>query len=270
MIRLFIISLSFLGVGLWVAPVLAGVVIPGDLSRLQAADVRTHFRVSENKIKSLRLNTMIEAAETLGVQSGVKWRYDQILVRLEELSESLDKLNFEHLLLNRGKVLPAVIEEANDVKTIISDVHMSQSLTTYHIRAPARIVSAAPSWRDYLSENVIVEGIINDALLPKTQAEHLVWRKSVTRSWEVGVRQAEFMLITNLARLKRDYLGMVRFHILAKQGVISTPILAEGRLGLNVAGRSIDIDQRIFKITGGANFNNDGRIWKAITGSAKP
>ena len=100
-------------------------------------------------------------------------------------------------------------------------------------------------------------------MLPKDAAERKVWASSVASGWQEGVAQANRLFDTHLARLRRDYLGMTRCKLLALQGVIDIPLLAENRLGVTVNGRMLSVGERVFRIPSATDFQAVGN-WKPI------
>jgi len=63
----------------------------------------------------LRPSAITEAARTLAVQAGVKWRYGQILDSIRAQESQVDVMfDFRQLLIHDGKVLPPVIVEGRD------------------------------------------------------------------------------------------------------------------------------------------------------------
>lgn len=212
----------------------------------------------------LRLGAVKEAAETLGIQRAIQYRYEQINQVLDRSSGQLDRIfDFSPLLMHNDKLLPPVITEANDVFTLKDNDSALSSDTTYEIKSEARIVTTAPSWRDYLIQHFSVNDQINPALVPKDTNEKVIWLDGVRRGWYLGAKQADSIFSANLARLVRDYRGIVRFHMLVAQHVVSMPVLAEGDMGIRVNGKMLDVGQKIFKITDHTRFTPDTE-WKPL------
>lgn len=217
-----------------------------------------------SEFAELRPNAIREAAETLGIQKAIRWRYEQINAVLEKRSDHLDKLfDFRPLLMQDDKLLPPVITEANDVFSLNSLDEATASQTTFELKSDARIVTAPPSWRDYLIHHFGVNDQLHAALQPKDAVERVIWLEGVRRGWEIGTKQADSLFEANLNRLVRDFRGIVRFHMLAEQRVVSMPTFAEGDLGIRVNGKHLDVGQRIFRITDHSKFNPSGD-WKVM------
>jgi defect-in-organelle-trafficking protein DotC len=233
-----------------------------NLSSLRNASVKTSSSVDPG---SLRAESMRETAETLGFQSAVKWRYDRINAELEAMAAELDGIyDFAPLMMHDGRMRPPVVVEANNTETLNSDVESTASDTTWEIRDDAKVVISPPSWRDYLVQHYAVNDEVNPLIRPKDSEEGKQWAADVKKGWDAGIAQADSLFEINLNRLARDFRGIVRFHRLAEQNVLAVPDFAVGDLGVTVNGRKMDVNQRLFQITGHAKFNADPARWKAL------
>ncbi|MDD4457711.1 MAG: type IV secretory system conjugative DNA transfer family protein [Syntrophotalea acetylenica] len=219
---------------------------------------------SNETFSNLRPEAIREAAHTLGLQAGVKYRYDQILTRISERESAVDStFDFRTLLLHNGSVLPPVIIEGRDGFALKSDREFSTVDVTYRILQPARFVSAPPHWRDYLWHKFSVVDNVSPAVLPKASDEREIWRAAAKKGWDAGIEQADRVFQANLNRLVRDFQGMLRFNALVAQGVIGMPMVAKGELGVRIGDQVLDVNQRVFRITVPAKFRGVEE-WKPI------
>ncbi len=134
---------------------------------------------------------------------------------------------------------------------------------SYRIVRPAAIVTRAPTWRDYLMTGV-PETENRPAILPATQAEKKAWKRGVTEGWAAGAAAADELFSVNMNRLVADYRGILRFRMLARRGMVSLPVLAEGRLAVRVEKRTLDVGETTFRISVPAEFR-DMENWSAGT-----
>jgi len=209
--------------------------------------------------KDIRVKSMIETAKTMGMQLAVKYRYDLVNVVLDGLSLKLDKIyNFGSLMLHEGLMVPPVLFVVDGSRTLSNNNLMNTSDVTYLIDKPARLSYGHPSWRDYLYKTFLANETVHYALLPKNEEEKIAWAKGVTEGWNAGIKHAEYIYSRNMNRLTRDYTGMIRFHKLSRQKIVSIPMLAKGDISININGRKMDIGQRIFRITSKATFKDSG------------
>jgi len=217
----------------------------------------------------LRPNAIKEAAQTLAIQEAVKYRYANIVSQLNAVDQKLDQVfNFHALLLNDNKVVPPVIGETNSGFVVESDILAKSTEVAYRIISPARLTATPPNWRDYLIQAFSVVDNVNPSLLPENTAERQIWKEGIETGWEMGLAQADRVYTSSLNRLVRDFKGMLRFNLLAAQDMVSIPILAEGRLGVQVGEKILDVDQKIFRITSPTYFRSV-KEWKPILASPK-
>lgn len=223
--------------------------------------------IKANNTDEIRLKAMRETAVTLGMQAGVRYRYNQINDELEYIALQLDEIfNFKPLLIGGGMLLPPIIDHVEGGFSLESNDLINQSDATYMLRKDARLVSTAPSWRDYLKQQFSVLDNVNKVMLPKDDEEKAFWQSAVLDGWNKGIQQADNVFTLNLNKLKRDYLGISTFHSLARQNIVAMPALAVGDMGVSINGRTMDVGQKIFRITRHAEFNNSTG-WRVI-GSA--
>lgn len=223
----------------------------------------------DSKVKNVRSDALKQTAYTLALQKAVKWRYGKIRELLSEQSSRLDEVfDFSPLLMHEGKVLPPAITEAGPGYRVETKTQASSTDKVYRIIRAARMISQAPNWRDYLWQKYpsFNEGSVKVGVLPKNDKERHVWQKAAIKGWEVGIRQAERLYRTNLNRLRRDYQGIIKFKTLANQGIVSLPVLAEGRPGIEVQGEKLSVDRRIFRITQPSSFQEVDQ-WKPKIGA---
>lgn len=218
---------------------------------------------AQDQTNQLRYDAIRQAGLTVAIQTAVKYRYAQLNKKMESIAKDLDKLDFSLLLVHSGKVMPPVIREAKRALQIKDSTHSISSAQAYEILQPAKIVANTPTWRQYLVKNYDAIEEVHDLLLPQTEEEQAIWKKAVSQGWQIGLRQADNEFSTNLNRFTRDFLGLITYHRLALQGVVSVPMVAEGKYGIRVNGNTLNIDQREFRITEPTRFNGTDK-WNPI------
>lgn len=215
----------------------------------------------------LRADAIRQEALSVGAQHGLKWRYDQINALLEhpEISPSLDRIYNFRALQTHWQVLPPVISEGREAFNKAADGQSARmAMRTWEIIQPARIISAAPHWRDYLIYTMSTPRLPNFALMPTSDSDERLWRSGLCDGWSLGARQADTIFQDNLNRLVRDYTGMLRFRILAAQGIVTMPEVVEGRLGITVNGERMHVDDRVYQITAPVTWQKSSN-WRAVT-----
>lgn len=213
---------------------------------------------------NMRMAALREVALTLGVQAGVRWRYQIINTLMLTNQQTLDKaVDFRPLLLHGGRVAPAVITRSEGGYRITSDTEASQTMATYYIERDARLISRPPDWRDYLLRDYPMFRRHDDVMLPKDAAERKAWSSTVEKGFWQGVAQADTLFDANLGQLRKDYLGMAHFKLLALQGMVKVPMLADSNLGVVVDGRMLSVGERVFRITEPTDFR-PVRNWQPV------
>src|SRR5581483_10534999 len=125
---------------------------PPELQALQQLGPDSGLPV--DKTRGLRYEALKEVAYTLGVQTGVRWRYQAIDEMLEANRSPLDRVfDFRPLMLHDGRVVPAVVSSTEGAYRIVSATEAHQTEATYTIEAEARLVTRPPDWRDYLMQS---------------------------------------------------------------------------------------------------------------------
>jgi defect-in-organelle-trafficking protein DotC len=144
------------------------------------------------------------------------------------------------------------VENALQLKSTVKSI---SSQVVYRIKQDAQIISVPPNWRAYLDKHFQSIEDINPILLPKNSDEQKIWDVAIEKGWKVGVAQANRVFTANLSVLNRDYRGLCTYKMLALQDIIEVPMVAEGEYGVQIGNKTLDVDQRIFRITNTANFN---------------
>ncbi len=214
---------------------------------------------------NLRLDAVREAALGVGLRGGLKARTDAITAALEQTTRQLDTAYDFRAYLIQGRVLPAVISESRDIYTQGSDVVLRLAGRNYKVESQARFVSRAPTWRDYLVMRYEV-AMPSPSLLPKTPEEGEVWKRAVAEGWAQGQQQGDTAFRTNFDRLDRDFYGVLRFHRLAAQNVVSMPIVARTSMPVTGNKGQISIDETLLRLTALPAFNLNVPEWKATPG----
>ena len=237
--------------------------IPEDLKKLVGVSIKP-LKESEEKegmVSAMRPNAIKEAAYTLGMQNGVQWYYRKITSLLDRVDADLDQVFDFRGIMYPELVTPAIILKADNSYIVKNDVTAIRAKATYKIHKPAKIVSRPPDWRDYLWHDFSAISEVNEILYPKDDEELILWQTSVINGWNDGIHHAIRTFESNINELVRDYLGMSRAHILAANKMIEEPVIASCRNAVHSGKNSIDIDQKIIRITTKTKFT-DKKNWK--------
>jgi len=218
------------------------------------------------KSEGLKLKMISKVGFEFGAQGGYYQRVKDIKVFLKKYEDKFDSIfNFQSLMMNNGRVVPPIIGSAVNTYNQEEPDSARMSQLNYNIVEQARFSPVAPNWRSYLYFASGAEPRVpNKAVLPKTDIEKDAWKRSIAAGWSSGVCQANKGYALNISKLRRDYLGMVRYHILLKRGIVSKPFVAQTEQKITGEASSIKIGDRLLRITVKPGFNLDSRKWDAV------
>ncbi len=232
-----------------------------DLQNMYVTDTTAPDAAVVGQIRSKALE---DTAMSLGAQGGLAWASTQINNRLEKDKWYLETIyNFNGMMLSHG-VLPPVLEEGNNSLNQDDPNTIRIADKTYLIVQQARFATTPPNWRDYIHMIYSKPEIPNRVLLPRNSDERKLWVKGIKVGWDMGIEQAYSIFQQNLARLKRDYNGMVLYRKLLQEHMISAPFVSKTELGVTGDGTDMRINDQVLRITELPKLQTDSNGWKAI------
>jgi len=215
-----------------------------------------------SKIGVIRSQGLRDTALGVGARGGLAWRATQINHTLKQNEKMLTRIfNFNAMLLEKN-VLPPVLNEARNTLDLAGIDTIRVAERTYQIVNQARFVTATPTWRDYLWMSYTPPEAPDRTLLPKNREERLIWKRYVEQGWQAGVQQADLIFQENIARIKRDYNGMLRYRTLLAKNMVSAPFVAQMDMGITGGGSDMTVNDRILRITAFPALQADGNEWK--------
>jgi len=217
----------------------------------------------KNEAKEMRPRALKQTAKTLALQKAVQWRYQKIKEVLQKYEQKLNSIfNFSPLTMRGGKILPPVITEAKRSYRLESKKRASSVDAVYRIIKPAKMISNAPSWRTYLLKGYssFSKEDVRARVLPQNKKERKIWKKAAVKGWKMGVKQANSLYQKNLHELVRDFKGILKFKTLEEQNMVSLPVVAQGEMGIQVQGKKLSVDKKIFRITSPSSFK-ESKEW---------
>jgi len=220
--------------------------------------------VCKNTTSSIRLQALQETAMCIGAQAGLAWRAKQINCILNQNSKSLDRIFDFNLMLLPHNVLPPVLDEGEQILNLDDPQTIRIADRTYKIISQARFVTTAPNWRDYLWLTYTCPEVPIGTLLPQNCDERKIWCCYATQGWQQGVTQANQIYAANLARIRRDFTGMVRYRVLLDQHMVSPPFVARTDLGITGSCSDMRINDQVLRITALPCLQTNSKRWRAI------
>jgi defect-in-organelle-trafficking protein DotC len=212
-------------------------------------------------INYIRMEAVRDTALSVGARSALAWRSGQINKIVATQASYLDGVfNFNSLILD-DEVLPPVLLESRNALNVDGPHNIRVADRSYRIVKQARFVTTPPTWREYLLMDERSPEPPDPTLLPQTQEEQAAWQKGVVEGWAAGIKQANEIYAENLARLKRDYQGMVRYRMLLAQRMVTAPQVAHRELGVTGGGEVLSVNDRILTIKALPSLQADSSAW---------
>lgn len=226
-----------------------------------------HAKVVPTKktdMNKLHAQTLKDIAMSIGAQGGLAWRSKKINTLLTKNARYLDSIfNFNLMLLDHN-VVPPILVQGNSSLNLADPQTLRIDDRVYEIVSQAHFTTAPPQWRNYLWMDYSMPEMPEPAFLPKTAEERAVWRTYVTSGWKDGINQANSIFTDSLARLTRDYSGMVLYRSLFLKGMVSKPFVAKTNLGVTGDDSNIHINDQIFRITSLPKLQSKASRWKPV------
>ena len=236
-----------------------------NLAALQRLSFATQRPVHGKKTSEMRFDALRDTAMSVGARSGLAYRARQLDKRIEKRAKQLDQVfNFNALILDHN-VLPPVLVEGRETLNLTDNKTIHLADRNYRIVNQARFTTTPPTWRTYLEMKQYQPPEPPDrTLLPRDRHEAQIWKKYVKMGWENGLKQADRIYVANLAKLKRDYKGMVLYRELLQQNIVSAPFVAKVDLGVTGNNHELNVHDQILRISALPAMNKDSSTWKSI------
>lgn len=238
-----------------------------NLSQLKSVQVTLQPSTSSSGpegTSALRTRSLKDSALSLGAQGALAWSSVQINAWLENKRKYLDSIfNFNALMLQHG-VMPPVLETGDGSLNLADPNTIRVADRTYKIVQQAHFATTPPNWREYLWLNYSKPTLPDKTLLPKNDAEQKIWADGIQAGWEKGIEQAYSIFQQNLARLKRDYNGMLLYRKLLDEKMISAPFVARTELGVTGTGDDMRINDQVLRIVEHPKLQTNSKDWQAV------
>lgn len=221
-------------------------------------------------VSGLRLQALQESALSLGAQAGLAYRAKQINCQLLLHSKELDEIFNFNLMMLPHNVLPPVLVEGRQTLNLADCQTIRVADRTYKIICQAHFVTTPPTWRTFLWLDYACPEDPYASVLPKNNEERKIWCCAVAQGWQQGIAQANQIYAANLARLKRDFTGMVRYRALLAQHMVTAPFVARTELGVTGSCSDLRINDQVLRITALPCLQVDSRSWKPIVDESCP
>ena len=211
-------------------------------------------------VQLMRPNAIREAARLVTFQTAMSWRYGQLMAETERYSAVMDTaFNFAPLMLTQDEalIMPPQLARAGASMRIEDGATATAAKTTYELLEPARYIAVTPNWREFLmADDFPKPEQPNPAVLPKNAMERAIWRSAVREAWKQGLAEADQLYADNVSRMARSYRGVMLYHLLTAQHLLSRVNTASSNLGTRQSdnGNKLNIGQKVYRITAPSAF----------------
>lgn len=224
------------------------------------------FGGNENDIDAGRNSYLTNAARSLGRRGGFASEAQRLNKYAPEYAADMDRrFNFDRL--RNGYVMPPVISAVDTTSESCGVNCLYLTTGAFRVAQEAYVTDRSPSWRDYLFLDA-PKIQLPSGLKIKSRDRDL-WKRNVQEGWTQGIQKARNDFLERMARLDRDYAGMVRYYELEQQGAISLSRVAiENRHGaIYVNGKAASQNEMRVGLTVTPQFQNRGAIANAHVSS---
>ena len=216
------------------SPVTGAAIVPGSvgghspmsLEALMAARPGVNPKA---ELPPARAEELYAAAVAFGAAGGLAARgfaLNQALRRTEALLDATYDFRALVVPVGGGQTLmrPPVVSEAQ-LAFALGEGGQSARETgrIYRVTREAQLASEPPNWRTYLVQAWPDPVPPPDGQRPQTDQEVEYWKKWVADGWAKGEAQGTDIFLSQLGKLESDLVGMARFRVLLRAGLVERP-----------------------------------------------
>ncbi|MBW4036785.1 MAG: type IV secretion system DotC family protein [Proteobacteria bacterium] len=247
--------------------ILTGGQAPPSLNELQALRPLTgkHKAISPMRREALRQNALC-----YGAQGGLAAESYAINLMLVNYQADLDRtFDFGKLMVNvsNGQTLlrPPIVTEAQMAFALAPGGQIAkQTDQVYEITQQAQLASAPPNWRTYLVRTWAKPTPPPSAIRPRTRLEVEYWHKWVAEGWALGEAQGAQIFLDDLSRLENNYIGMVRYQVLLRAGLVESPDLVFHHQAVSGGRNRMLIGNDVIRITNQPGLDPNAANWRSV------
>jgi defect-in-organelle-trafficking protein DotC len=249
------------------APTLTGGPPPPSLDVLQAA--RPDKSQTSGGGSEMRLGALQEAGLSYGARGGLAAESYAINIILVQYQGILDRtFNFSNMvnaISNGGTLMvPPIVSEAQMAFALSPGGQTAKETDkVYEITQEARLASAPPNWRTYLVRDWSAPTKPPNDLMPRTVNEANDWTAWVAQGWALGQQQGVQIFLDDLARLQNDYVGMLRYEVLLRGGVVRPPVTTYADQSVSGGHDLMLLDNQVIRIVNQPGLNPNSTDWQS-------
>jgi len=248
-----------------IVPVVIGGQHPPSLETLQAS--RPGFNPTQG-LTGPRGEALHEAALSFGARGGLAARgfaINEILRRYEARLDAAYDFHTLVVAVGAGQTLmrPPIVTEAQMAFALGDGGQVARETgRVYEITRQAQLSSAPPNWRSYLVRAWTDPTPPPDDLRPRSKEEVEYWNKWVAEGWGKGEHQGVEIFLSDLGRLDRDIIGMARYRVLLRAGLVEQPKVTFANRSVEGGRDKMRVDDRTITITNQPGLNPNRGNWR--------
>lgn len=222
-------------------------------------------KVVSPRAESERERTIQEYGLRAGAAGGFAERATELESEISRRARDMDSLFMFQAIIDKSGLLPPVIEETTGMLTVKED-RLEAAGKIYKILQKARFSLTTPTWRDYLPvglKNRDEVEYLPRSLQPKNDSEKHKWEDAVKEGWRIGRERADDVFNANLARMRRDYLGMLRYVELVKMKIVQPPVVASSDQAYRVTNDEAAMGLVTHQVTAPAAMESAHGKWRS-------
>lgn len=244
-----------------------------DIINLTPKELKFLMEIEKRKNISTPIKGRSEAVYNEGIRFGTQSALYSFLFSFNNFTDKNSSqlslaFPFSALMLFEGRVQPPIIKASRNRYEKENSLTISSIKESYTITDQVRVRYTPKTYREYTYVNPIKPKL--PSILPQAKDEQVAWRNGIIKGWKLGTKQAERIIINKIRTLESDILGMIRFHVLEKEGLITMPKISKIDLGVVSSGRQINIGEAKFTVSAIPEFNPDYETWKVIPRENSP
>jgi len=259
------------------SPVTGAAIVPGSigghvpvsLEALMAARPGVNPKAD---LPAARAEELYAAAVGFGAAGGLAARgfaINQVLRRTEAQLDTTYDFRALVVPVGRGQTLirPPVVSEAQ-LAFALGEGGQSARETgrIYRITREAQLASEPPNWRTYLVQAWPDPVPPPDGQRPQTDQEVDYWKKWVADGWAKGEAQGTDIFLSQLGKLESDLVGMARFRVLLRAGLVERPQVVFARRAVQGGHDLMRVGDTTIDIRRQPGLNPNRRRWQRPEG----
>lgn len=256
------------------SPVTGAAIRPGSIggNRPMSLEALMAARPGVNPKTALppgRAEELYAAAIAFGAAGGLAARGFAINQSLRRMEAQLDTaFDFHALVVPVGSgqtlIRPPVVSEAQMAFALGDDGGQSARETRriYRVTREAQLASEPPNWRTFLVQAWPDPVPPPDGQRPQLDQEVEYWKKWVAEGWAKGEAQGTDIFLSQLGKLESDLIGMARFRVLLRAGLVEQPQVALARRAVQGGHDLMRVGDTTVNIRSQPGLNPNQRRWR--------